>query len=185
MLLAVARRQPVLLDLVVLSLPYGLVIVPRLEWFGGWSPPFRYALVVLPLLALTTVPLLARRRRGGARALLAALAALTLILTVLWVAVPGWTYNFADGRNYLLDHLDARLGVDLARFFPSSVRPRAATWAWPLVTLVAVPLRLVAAARGCAGRRCGGRPRCSPPPPPSPSPPSGCRPGWWSSRTPG
>ena len=139
-LLAAARRQPVLLDLVVLSLPYGLVTLPRIEWFGGWSPPFRYALVVLPLLALTTVPLLARRRRGGARALLAALAALTLLLTMLWVAVPGWTYNFADGRNYLLDHLDARLGADLARFFPSSVRLRAATWAWPLVTLLAVPL---------------------------------------------
>ena len=139
-LLAAARRHPVLLDLAVLSLAYGLVIVPRIEWFGGWSPPFRYALVVLPLLALTTVPLLVRRRRGGARALVAALAALTLILTVLWVAVPGWTYNFADGRNYLLDRLDARLGADLARFFPSSVRPREATWAWPLAALVAVPL---------------------------------------------
>lgn len=137
---AAARRRMVLVDLTVLSLPYALVTVPRMEWFGGWSPPFRYALVVLPLLALATIPLLARRRRGGARALLAGLAVLTLVLTLLWVAVPGWTYNFADGRTYLLDHLGTRLGADVARLFPSSVRPRTATWLWPLVTLAAVPL---------------------------------------------
>ena len=139
-LLAATRRQPLLLDLLVLGIPYALIISPRLEWYGGWSPPFRYGMVVLPLLALLTVPLLARRRRGGARALVAGLAALTLALTLLWVAVPGWTYNFADGRTYVLDHLDARLGADVARLFASSVRPRAATWLWPLVTLAALPL---------------------------------------------
>ncbi len=34
-----ARRSPLLLHMVVLSLPYLLVVVPRLEWYGGWSPP--------------------------------------------------------------------------------------------------------------------------------------------------
>lgn len=139
-LLAAARERgrPPLFDLAVLTLPYLLVVVPRSEWYGGWSPPFRYALVALPLLALLLVPLLAERRRPGARGLTAALAFATLALGLLWVTVPGWTYDFADGRTYLLDHLTARLGADVARFFPSMVRPRAATWIWPPATLLLV-----------------------------------------------
>jgi hypothetical protein len=134
------RRSSLLVDLAVYVGPYLAIVVPRNEWYGGWSPPFRYALVALPLLALLLVPLLAGRRRGGARLLAAVLVLATAALTVLWVIEPGWTYNFADGRTYLLDHLSQRLGADVARFFPSSVRPRAATWIWPLATLLLVPL---------------------------------------------
>ncbi|MES1244990.1 MAG: hypothetical protein ABUT39_25520 [Acidobacteriota bacterium] len=133
--LLLARRSRLLVHLAVLSAPYLLIVAPRTEWYGGWSPPFRYALIALPLLALGLVPLLAGRRGPGARALIAGLATLTLALTLVWVVVPGWTYNFANGRTYPLDHLGERLGEDLARFFPSSVRPRPATWIWPPVSL--------------------------------------------------
>ncbi len=138
--LLIARRSRLLLHLVALSVPYLIVVAPRLEWYGGWSPPFRYALIAVPLLAVGLIPLLADWRRPGALALLGALSALTLMLTLVWVTVPGWTYNFADGRTYLLDALSGRLGVDVARFFPSSVRPRMATWVWPLVTIPLIPL---------------------------------------------
>lgn len=133
------RRQPLGIDLAVLAVPYLLVVVPRPEWYGGWSPPFRYALVALPLLGLAVAELLPERRRAGARLLLAGLGALTLVLALLWIAVPGWTYNFAHGRTYLLDHLAERLGADVARLFPSSVRLRPATWLWPLAAALAVP----------------------------------------------
>ncbi|HEX6203145.1 MAG TPA: hypothetical protein VF100_09100 [Thermoanaerobaculia bacterium] len=135
-----ALRRWLLFDLGVLAAPYLVIVVPRNEWYGGWSPPFRYALIALPLLALALVPLADSRRRGGARALAAALGLATLALTVLWLVVPGWTYNFADGRTYLLDHLSAGLGADVARLFPSSLRPRPATWLWPAATLALVPL---------------------------------------------
>jgi len=138
--LLIARRNRLLLHLIVLSVPYLIVVAPRLEWYGGWSPPFRYALIALPLLAVALIPLLADWRRPGALALLAGLGALTLVLTLVWVTVPGWTYNFADGRTYLLDALSGRLGMDVARFFPSSVRPRTATWVWPVVTIPLIPL---------------------------------------------
>lgn len=126
--------------LLVFAVPYLALVAPRSEWYGGWSPPFRYALVTLPLLGVAMVPLFEARRRAGARFLLGALAGLTLALTVLWLVVPGWTYNFADGRTLLLDALDSRFGADVARFFPSSVRPRTATWIWPLLCALAVPL---------------------------------------------
>lgn len=131
----VLRRSRLLLHVVALSFPYLLVVAPRIEWYGGWSPPFRYALIALPFLGIALIPLLADRDRAGARALLAGLAAVTLVLTLVWVAVPGWTYNFADGRTYVLDALSGRLDLDVTRFFPSSIRPRAATWIWPVLSV--------------------------------------------------
>jgi hypothetical protein len=140
-LLLLARRSPLLLHAAALSLPYLVIVVPRVEWYGGWSPPFRYALIILPLLAVGLVPLLAgARERAGAQALLGGLGALTLVLTLIWLVVPGWTYNFADGRTYALDALSGRLGLDVARFFPSSVRPRTATWAWPVAAFPLISL---------------------------------------------
>ncbi|MCH9648414.1 MAG: hypothetical protein K0U98_09250 [Deltaproteobacteria bacterium] len=138
--LALHRKYPLLRDLLLLGGPYLLIVAPRGEWYGGWSPPFRYGLFMLPLLGLLLIPLLAQRRQAGARMLLAALGLLTLLLTALWFAVPGWTYNFADGRTYLLDHLGRLLGADVARLFPSSVRPRLATWLWPPLAALAVGL---------------------------------------------
>jgi hypothetical protein len=140
LLLLLVRRHRLLVHLAVLAFPYLLVVAPRLEWYGGWSPPFRYALIALPFLGIAFAMLLAGRRGPGSRALLAGLGALTLVLTLVWVTIPGWTYNFADGRTYVLDRLDERLGLDLARFFPSSVRPRPATWIWPPLSLAAVSL---------------------------------------------
>lgn len=137
---SLARRQRILLDLAVLTGPYLLIVVPRSEWYGGWSPPFRYALIALPLLGLVLAPLLRHRRGGGARALVAALGLATLSLGLLWLAVPGWTYNFADGSTYLLNHVSDRLGADAIRLFPSTIRPRPATWIWILATAVLVPL---------------------------------------------
>ncbi len=149
------RRWALPVHLVVLLTPYLMVVVPRTEWYGGWSPPFRYGLVMLPLFAVALVPLFAQRERPGARALLTALAASTLALTLLWVVEPGWTYNFAHGRTYLLDHLTERLGEDVIRFFPSSIRPRPATWLWPLATLVLLPLFWWLPTRERAGQRTG------------------------------
>jgi hypothetical protein len=141
LLMLLARRSPLLLHLAALSLPYLVIVVPRVEWYGGWSPPFRYALIAIPLLGIALVPLLAAGRgRAGARALLGGLAALTLALALVWVAVPGWTYNFADGRTYALDALSGRLGADVARFFPSSIRTRAATWLWPVLSIPLISL---------------------------------------------
>ena len=136
----IRRRSSLLRDLALISLPYLFFIAPRIEWFGGWAPPFRYPLVVLPLVALMLLPVLEQRRRPVLRALLAALGSVTLVLTVIWVVIPGWTYNLADGRTHLLDEAGVRLGADVARFFPSTVRSRPATWMWLAASLLLVPL---------------------------------------------
>jgi hypothetical protein len=153
------KRTPSLVDAVVVALPYSLVFWPRIEWFGGWSPPFRYPFVYLPLLALLLMPLLDRRSRG-LRVWGGALVVLTLVLTLFWIVLPAWTYNLADGRSDLLDHMSQRFGVDVARFFPSTVRLRTATWLWPVASLGLVPLVLAGRRRrpwfGATGALCGG-----------------------------
>ena len=126
------RDRKLAAELAFLVVPYLMLVCFRREWFGGWSPPFRYGLTMLPLLALPLVPLLARRRRGGARMLIAALATATAALTLVWLAVPGWTYPLADGGNFLLTSLGQELRLDLVRLVPSAIRPRAASWWWPL-----------------------------------------------------
>jgi len=146
--LLLRRRDRLLGDLVIIALPYLVVVAPRSEWYGGWSPPFRYTLVFLPLLALMLVSLPQRRHRPGLRALVAGLGMVTVILAVIWIVVPGWTYNFADGRTHLLDRAGARLAADVAQLFPSTVRPRPATWIWPWASLVVIPIALWPAARG-------------------------------------
>ena len=68
---------------------------------------------------------------------------------------PGWTYNLADGRHHFLHHLEARTGLDFARFLPSATRPRPATWILPALAIaaavLAVRVRQKAVAAACAG----------------------------------
>lgn len=125
------RLEPITLELAALA-PYLLLTASRREWYGGFSPPFRYGLVLLPIVALAIARLLARRPPAPARTLIAALAALSLPLALVWLALPEFSYHLADGSNHPLDRLSARHAVDLLRFLPSAVRPSAATWLVPL-----------------------------------------------------
>jgi len=128
----VVRLEPLCLELAAFA-PYLAAVAARREWYGGWSPPFRYALVFLPVLALALARQLSRRSPAPGRALAAALAALSLALALVTFVLPGWSYNLADGGSHLLDAIGGRFPGDLVRFLPSAVRPRFATWAVPLV----------------------------------------------------
>ena len=129
-----------LADLGWVMTPYIILLIPRSEWYGAWSPPFRYGCVALPLFALLLIPPLARRHGIGARLTVGGLTTATAILTTLWVARPGWTYNIAHGRSHLIDIFTLSQSIDGARFFPSGVRPNLALWLWPPLTLVVITL---------------------------------------------
>ena len=131
----VRRRNSLLIDTGALLFPYLAFVAPRSEWYGGWSPPFRYGLVFLPLLALVLVPAFEARHRALPRIFIPALWALTLILGLLWAVQPGWTYNLADGTSRITEHLGSQLGVDLGRLLPSYVRPRTSALWWPLLVV--------------------------------------------------
>ncbi len=164
------RNRRLLFEVALIALPTLLLVASRREWYGGWSPPFRYGIVVLPFLALLLVPLFerppgpgretgagaaARSPAAGIVALATALALLSGGLAVLFVVEPGWTYNLADGRHHFLHHLEARTGLDLARLLPSATRVRLATWLLPALAItlaiLAAHVRRRTAAAACAG----------------------------------
>lgn len=126
--------------LVTLVLPYLIFIVPRGRWYGDWSPPFRYPLVLLPLLALAAIPILRDRQRPGPRVLATALMIFTALLSLAWIVVPGMTYSLADGTSTLLRWLNFTTSLDVGRFFPSYLRPRLASWLWPPIAILVVTL---------------------------------------------
>lgn len=130
--LVIWRRSRVMTDLSILAISYLAVVSPRPEWYGAWSPPFRFGMVLLPLLALLLVPLLSSRNRAGARGLLALLGWAAVVLMLLFVVVPGWTYNLAVGTNHLIDHLSIHWAADVGRLLPSMTRLRTASWLVPI-----------------------------------------------------
>ena len=133
------RRGPVALARAAL-VPYFLAVASRREWYGGWSPAFRYGVVALPALAAAVALACERRPPPAARTLVAALAALTVLVTAARVVEPGWALSLADGRSALLDLATSGYAADLVRFTPSAVRPRAATWIVPLAAVAALLL---------------------------------------------
>ena len=164
------RNRRLLFEVALIAVPTLLLVASRREWYGGWSPPFRYGLVVLPFLALLLVPLFERGSATGhegamgsaARSPAAGIVALALVLallsgalTVLFVVEPGWTYNLADGRHHFLHHLEARTGLDLGRLLPSATRARTATWILPALAvalaILAARVRRRTVAAACAG----------------------------------
>ena len=164
-------NRRLLFEVALIAVPTLLLTASRREWYGGWSPPFRYPLVALPFLALLLAPLFERRFRGdhavaattsdgggpsaGIRVVALILALLTGALVVLFVVEPGWTYNLADGRHQLVQHLEARTGLDFARFLPSAARPRSATWVLPILAVGAALLLMRVHRRTVAGALAG------------------------------
>ncbi len=122
------------------ALPYLLFVASRQEWYGGWSPPFRYGVVLLPIFALVLVPWLDRQRRGFARAGLELLAAASLPLALLFLVEPAWTYSLADGGSRAMSELATRYSGDFLRLLPSAIRPRPANGLWLGVALLAAIL---------------------------------------------
>jgi hypothetical protein len=143
------RRGTLAFAALAAALPYLAFVAGRREWYGGWSPPFRYGVVLLPLLALPLAPFLAERHAGTARRLLVAtLAAATAGLALVAFLHPAWTFSLADGLSRPLAELSQIHAGDLARFTPSAVRPRLATWLW----LLAIPAAMALARRSSKGR---------------------------------
>lgn len=136
LLLVAGRPRPALVwQSMLLTGPYLMALIPRSEWYGAWSPPFRYGVFALSLMTLLLAAAFERRRGAGPRLLFGLLGSSTAALTALWVMRPGWTYNFAHGRSHLIDVLSTAQGADVSRFLPSALRPNLALWIWPPVAL--------------------------------------------------
>ena len=144
-LAALARARPRLaLELVVVLVPYLMVAAAYPMWWGGFSSPARFAVVVAPVVAL---PAGWWWTRGGTSARAAIVAAMVvsagLTLAVLGVDRGALIYNGRDGHALVLDWLSPL--VDLTLSAPSVHRAGmtgalAATGVWAAAALVALLL---------------------------------------------
>jgi hypothetical protein len=105
----------------IASVLYLVTLLPRAEWHGGWSPPLRYIVVFIPLLALGAAALYEQSQ--AARAWLAPIAIWTIGLTVHGIAEPWRLFHIASGENAVGEWLSSMYQSDFSRLFPSFIRP--------------------------------------------------------------
>ncbi|HSY49402.1 MAG TPA: hypothetical protein VLC46_11365 [Thermoanaerobaculia bacterium] len=104
------------------SLLYIVYLIPRSEWHGGWSPPLRYIVVLMPILALGAAALW-DRAGAGVRSVI---TAWTLMLVVHGSAFPWRLFHLATGENFIGESLSATWHSDFSRLMPSFIRPNLA-----------------------------------------------------------
>jgi hypothetical protein len=117
-------------------IPYVVLLIPRAEWHGGWSPPLRYLVVLAPLFALG----LASVARHLPRVVVAAAGVWSAGLVIHGIAYPWRLFRIADGESVIGEMLSRHYGADFSRLLPSLIRPNAAAVVWALLLVVLVVL---------------------------------------------
>ncbi|HJW92530.1 MAG TPA: hypothetical protein VJ901_02830, partial [Thermoanaerobaculia bacterium] len=120
----------------IASLIYVLTLLPRAEWHGGWSPPLRYIVVLMPVLALGAAALYEQVR--SARAWLAPIVIWTFGIALHGIARPWSLFHIANGENNVGEYLSTLYHSDFSRLFPSYIRPNFAAIVAPLAVLLAL-----------------------------------------------
>ena len=103
---------------------YIFYLVPRGEWFGGWAPPLRYVVFLMPVLALGIASVWEKLSRD----MIAIVSAWTIGLVIHGVAYPWRLFHEFTGENAVGEWLSNLHHLDFSRFFPSFVRLNDAAW---------------------------------------------------------
>ncbi len=125
---------------------YVLYLLPRPEWFGGWAPPLRYVVFLMPVLALGAAAMWDRLSGGT----IAIAAAWTVGLVIHGLAFPWRLFHIANGENAVSEWLSRLYGVDFSRVFPSFIRMNDAAWVGVGVVLAMIVLLATARERSIA-----------------------------------
>jgi hypothetical protein len=103
---------------------YILYLLPRPEWYGGWAPPLRYVVFLMPVLALGAAAVW-ERISAGVVALAAFATAGLVIHGIVW---PWRLFHIGNGENAAGEWLSASYRSDFSRLFPSLIRRNEAAW---------------------------------------------------------
>jgi hypothetical protein len=109
------------------------VLLHSEEWYGGGSPPARYLVPLLPVLALAWSVALRRPLRW--RRLGELLLPPSLFIWWALVTRPHFSVNPGDGGWWLADALARRFAADTQQFFPSFLVPTTATFLFPPIVV--------------------------------------------------
>jgi len=133
------------------SLVYILYLIPRSEWHGGWSPPLRYIVVLMPILALGAATMW-ERLGAGTRTVI---ALWTLMLVTHGATFPWRLFHLATGENFIGESLSTIWHSDFSRLMPSFIRPNTAAVVGSVVLVAALSITVILSrrsARSGAGR---------------------------------
>lgn len=118
------------------SLLYVFYLIPRGEWFGGWAPPLRYLVFLMPVLALGIASVWEKLPRET----IALVSAWTIGLVIHGVRYPWRLFHEFTGENAVGEFLSSVYHTDFSRLFPSFVRLNDAAW-WGLLALLFFAIR--------------------------------------------
>jgi hypothetical protein len=113
---------------------YILYLVGRPEWHGGWSPPLRYIVVFMPILALGCAALWDRIAAGA----IVCATAWTMVIVAHGMTYPWRLFHIANGENFIGETLSMIWQSDFSRLFPSFIRPNFAAIVAGVVAIVVV-----------------------------------------------
>jgi hypothetical protein len=125
------------------SLLYILYLIPRSEWHGGWSPPLRYIVVLMPVLALGSA-VVWERIGAGTRAVI---ALWTLMLVIHGATFPWRLFHLATGENFIGESLSTTWHSDFSRLMPSFIRPNTAATVGSVVLVMALVITVILSRR--------------------------------------
>lgn len=97
------------------------------EWYGGFSPPFRYLVAIVPVLAIPVAHALTRAQGPVLATMTGAAWAWSLAVAFLITLHPTLRLNRATGEATWLRFLGDGLGADLPRLLPTLVNHSAET----------------------------------------------------------
>ncbi|MGI5130039.1 hypothetical protein ACQEVB_24775 [Pseudonocardia sp. CA-107938] len=121
LLFAATRRYRTMNVLVLATVvPYTVVVSSFLAWDGAWSPPARFAAVVLPMLAGYVGIALQRTCDVFTGTVAAALTAAATALTALAVGTASGGFSARLGRSPTLGAVEATTHLPITRYVPSS-----------------------------------------------------------------
>jgi hypothetical protein len=134
---------PVNLYFTLLVVCYAALFVAREDWQGGWTPPGRFILVVLPLFAYYVGYLLDRPNRLLAWPVfwLFGAAGTAYNLISLWSPNHGWSSGV--GQNQTIAHVQQVLHGSFTQYLPSTVKEIDYAKALVSVVIVAIVCGLV------------------------------------------
>lgn len=118
---------------ILAALPYLILLFPRAEWWGGWSPPLRYVVFLMPVLALGAAAVW-EKVSSGAKGVIAIWTAGLVVHGLVW---PWRHFHLFNGEAPVGEWLSAQYGADFSRLIPSFIRVNTAAWlAVPVVLFI-------------------------------------------------
>jgi len=117
------RQESIVISLPILIYTVTVINYHGYDWYGGWSLPSRYMVVITPLIGLIAGIILHERRGLIITVLSRSLWIWSVSIVFIMSLVTPWRYNLANGANILLRQIEELFSTRITRLFPSFISP--------------------------------------------------------------